>query len=163
MATSVDRLVDRPLGRSRQLSMRRPDLSPNTPMKRRGRLPRPVWHLALALVLVIVGGLVGLLPFATRSAQNQTYRDASARLATLQIENSALAEERDLLQTDEEVARIAREEFGLAPEGADVYAIPDLRPGNEDRERGVDQAAPAVAVPERSAVDKIIDTLVFWD
>jgi cell division protein FtsB len=133
------------------------------PHVRRGRLPRPMWHLALALVLVILGGLVGLLPFATRSAQQDTYRDASSRLKALQIENAALSEQRDLLQTDEEVARIAREEFGLAPEGADVYSIPNLRPGNVDRERGAAPAAPTVSMPERSTVDKIVDTLVFWD
>ncbi len=133
---------------------------------RRG-LTRPVRHLLLAFVVVIIGGLVGVLPFATRALQDDTYAQSAERLAQLEKENAALTAQRDLLQTDEEVARIAREEFGLAPNDATIYAIPELRPDNTDRDRtgaaASSAAAEQVPAPKRGLGNRIVDFIVFWD
>jgi cell division protein FtsB len=137
--------------------------SVQTVMPMRRRLSRPVGHVAGAVVILIVGGLVGLLPFATGSAQEENRQRATQRLNQLQTENRALAKRRAELQTDEEVTRIAREEFGLTPEGAEVYSIPNLRPENQGRERLPEPTATTVVAPSRSKVDRVIDVLVFWD
>ncbi len=132
---------------------------------RRG-LTRPVRHVLLAFVVVIIGGLVGVLPFATRALQDDTYAQSAERLALLERENAALTTQRDLLKTDEEVARIAREEFGLAPNDATIYAIPELRPDNEDRDRtGAVSATSADGspAPKRGLGNRIVDFVVFWD
>ena len=130
-------------------------------------LTRPVRHLLLAFVVVIIGGLVGVLPFATRALQDDTYAQSAERLAQLERENAALSAQRDLLKTDEEVARIAREEFGLAPNDATIYAIPELRPDNEDRDRtgGVGSATSGEQepLPQRGLGNRIVDFVVFWD
>jgi hypothetical protein len=121
----------------------------------------------LAGAFVLVGGLVGLLPFQTRAAQNDTFVESQARLEKLQQENKVLTAQRDLLETDEEVARIAREEFGLAPNDATVYAIPDLRPENGDRARGssvaTPQPEPPATAPKRGLGSRLMNFLVFWD
>ena len=133
-------------------------------MSIRRALSRPVRHLLLAGIVVIIGGLVGVLPFATRSLQDETYAQSSERFSQLQRENAALTSQRDLLKTDEEVARLAREEFGLAPNDATVYAIPELRPDNGDRDRtgGSITEAPSQA-PKRGLGNRVIDFIVFWD
>jgi cell division protein FtsB len=143
---------------------------PRVQTRSRGFTPsRPVRHLGLAAALVILGGLVGVLPFGTRAAQNETFVLSKARLAQLKQENAALTAQRDLLQTDQEVARIAREEFGLAPQDATVYAIPDLRSDNADRAGiGVNQPVPTTVVPvspvpKQGFGSRVIDVLVFWD
>jgi cell division protein FtsB len=137
--------------------------SPISP--RRLLLGRPIRHIVLAGCFVMVGGLVGVLPFATRSIQNDNFELSRDRLATLQAENAALEAQRDLLQSDEEVARIAREEFGLAPEDATIYAIPELRPENGDRDRSAASGSVSATepAPEQSLGSKIVDFVVFWD
>jgi cell division protein FtsB len=131
-------------------------------------LTRPVRHVLLALIVVVIGGAAGVLPFGTRSIQDEAYSQSLERLEQLQRENESLTEQRDLLNTDEEVARIAREEFGLAPNDATIYAIPELRPDNGDRDRtgalaGSAPAPEAQVAPKRGMADKVIDFLVFWD
>jgi cell division protein FtsB len=129
----------------------------------RRRISRPVRHLALAGSIVVVGGLVGLLPFATGNAQQENQIRASERLGQLTAENERLTKRRAELQTDEEVARIAREEFGLTPQGAEVYSIPDLRPQGQARERLPEPTVTVPAPPSRSRLDRVIDAIVFWD
>jgi cell division protein FtsB len=129
-------------------------------------LGRPIRHVALAASFVLIGGLVGVLPFATRAIQNDNFAVSQDRLIQLQAENKALEAQRDLLQSDEEVARIAREEFGLAPEDATVYAIPELRPENGDRDRSAATGEPVAAAkpaPKQGLGSKIVDFVVFWD
>ncbi len=134
---------------------------------RRLFMGRPVRHLFLAAAFVMVGGLVGVLPFATRAIQADNYTLSADRLSKLEAENAALTDQRDLLQSDEEVARIAREEFGLAPHDATVYAIPELRPENGDRDRSAtvvpDPELTAEPAPQQGVGSKILDVLVFWD
>jgi cell division protein FtsB len=134
-------------------------------MSIRRALTRPVRHLLLAAIVVVIGGLVGVLPFATRSLQDETYAQSRERLSQLERENAALTSQRDLLKTDEEVARLAREEFGLAPTDATVYAIPGLRPDNEDRDRtgGAVIAETPPEAPKRGLGDRVVDFIVFWD
>jgi hypothetical protein len=137
--------------------------SAHTVLPMRRRLSRPVGHVAGAVTILIIGGLVGLLPFATGSAQDDNRQRATQRLDQLQAENRVLAKRRAELQTDEEVTRIAREEFGLTPDGAEVYSIPNLRPENQGRERLPEPTATTVPAPTRSKVNRVIDVLVFWD
>jgi cell division protein FtsB len=133
---------------------------------RRLLLGRPIRHVALAASFLVIGGLVGVLPFATRAIQNDNFQLSSDRLAKLEAENAALEAQRDLLKSDEEVARIAREEFGLAPQDATIYAIPELRPENGDRDRSATSGGATVTTspaPKQGIGSKIVDFVVFWD
>jgi cell division protein FtsB len=94
------------------------------------------------LVGVLMCGVLFLGVFPTRTYLNQrrSIAEAEARLAELGSTNAELEARRDTLQSDEEIERIAREQYGLAKPGEEVYhllpqpedpvKIPDVWPFN---------------------------------
>lgn len=74
----------------------------------------------LAVALVIVGGL---FPTRTYLAKRQEVAEAEARLAQLQADNAALEARVDALDSDAEIERLAREDYGLVKPGEEVYRI----------------------------------------
>lgn len=118
---------------------------------------------------MVVAALAGVLPYDTWRNQHNDLRHASSRYSAVSKENGELLRQKKLLETDAEVARIARQELGLAPAGAEVYAIPDLRPG--DATLTGDAALPVPARPtpqetgrrDRSTLSKLWDTISFWN
>ena len=88
-----------------------------------GRLAR---RLAVPLLIaVLTCGVLFLGVFPTRTYLNQRSATAEAetRLAELQASNEAMQQQADTLQTDAEIERIAREQYGLAKPGEEVYHV----------------------------------------
>ncbi|MEJ5254197.1 MAG: septum formation initiator family protein [Acidimicrobiales bacterium] len=83
-------------------------------------------RLAAPLVIVIVTcGVLFLGVFPTRTYLNQRAEigRAEERLAGLTARNDELQRQVDLLNTDGEIERLAREQFGLAKPGEEVYQV----------------------------------------
>jgi cell division protein FtsL len=95
-------------------------------MRVAGTLARGARRLAVPLlVAVLVSGVLFLGVFPTRTYLNQrrSIAEAEARLDQLQSANADLQQQRDRLQSDEEIERIARAQYGLAKPGEEVYHL----------------------------------------
>jgi hypothetical protein len=92
-------------------------------MRRWGR------HIGAAMVIAIAASLTPLLPWSTRANNTAALNESKTRLAVVEHNIEQLNNQKTALLSDAEVRRLAREEFGLAPTGADVYSLPGLHPG----------------------------------
>ncbi len=83
------------------------------------------WGWVLAVVLV--GGLAftvsGIFPFRQMLAQQRQVQLTEAKHDALAAENRRLEGEIAALQTDQEVERLARDQYGLVRPGETGYAI----------------------------------------
>lgn len=78
----------------------------------------------LVLVILTIGVLVvGAFPTRTWLAQRSTAATAESRLAELDAANDAARAEADALRTDSEIERLAREQYGYAKAGEEVYQV----------------------------------------
>ena len=76
------------------------------------------------LVIITIGVLVfGQGPTRTWLAQRSTAATAESRLAELDAANDAARAEADALRTDSEIERLAREQYGYAKAGEEVYQV----------------------------------------
>ncbi len=78
--------------------------------------------LVVGLALAVLAGLA-VLPARTWLSQRQNMADARAELEQIEADVAALEDELDLLTTDEEVERLARENFDLVRPGEESYRI----------------------------------------
>ena len=100
-------------------------------MDDRSRSRAPSRGRRVGRTLGLVGGGTGLVlalalgVFPTRSYldQRDQVSDAEQRLAVLEEQNAALAEQLDQLSTPEEVERLAREEYNLVRPGEEAYSV----------------------------------------
>jgi cell division protein FtsB len=84
-----------------------------------GRMVLPV-----TLVGVTVGALLlGVFPTRTWLDQRSAVHAAEARLAELEAANAESQAQVDALQTDAAIEQIARQEYGLAKAGEEVYHV----------------------------------------
>jgi cell division protein FtsB len=119
--------------------------------------------------MIVVAVLAGVVPVATWVHQENELDTSRRSLAYVTSQNKQLTERAALLQTDEAVARVAREQLGMVPAGKEAYAITNLRPGLDAiSERPIlDKEtldAPALTVaPRRSAWRQLVDAARFWD
>ena len=100
-----------------------------------------------AVLAVLACGVLFLGVFPTRTFLDQRRTEASAerRLAELDEQRLALRARAEALQGDEEIERLAREQYGLARPGEEIYrvlppagdplAIPDTWPFNRLEQR----------------------------
>ena len=79
--------------------------------------------LALAALLVVVVTAVGIFPFRQIIADRRSVTLAQEQLLALRAENEHLEGQVAVLQTDEEVERLAREQFGLVRPGEIAYVV----------------------------------------
>ncbi len=80
--------------------------------------------VGLVVGLVLVGSLFAFVyPTRTYLDQRAEMRAAEERLSVLRDENARLAREAERLQSDEEVERIAREQYGLLRPGEHAFVI----------------------------------------
>lgn len=109
----------------------RPTLTPSpavpalsVPQRRRFELVRELGPVAvvLALAVVVLAGLA-VLPARTWWTQRQSLNQSRAELAQVQQEVADLKARRDLLQTDAEVERIARQDYDLVYPGEESYRL----------------------------------------
>jgi cell division protein FtsB len=92
------------------------------PPKRR---KRSRWRAALFIVLLVSLGLVasGVLPLQQYFEREIQVIDAQERLAAVEAENEAIAADVDALQSDQEIERVAREQYGFVRPGEVGYVV----------------------------------------
>ena len=122
------------------------------------RLPRLVWAVVGSAVILAVL-LLGVFPTRSYVRQREEIAKEQAKIAVLDRENARLASRVDELQTDAEIERLAREQYNLVRPGEEAYAILPL-PG--EAETGHREEAPAPP-PEPSLVERVVDTITFWN
>jgi len=117
---------------------------------------RAAWPLVAGVVLV---GLLFLFVFPSRTylAQRQELSSAEGRVQVLTRENEELASRVKKLNTDEEIERLAREQYNLVKPGEEAYAIlpapqPDPPP----------PPAKKPAKKSRGLVASVLDRITFW-
>src|SRR6185436_5184785 len=83
---------------------------------------RRAWPVLVAVVLI---GLLFVAVFPTRTwlAQRQETAAATQQLQVLTKENSKLAMRVKALQSDDEIERLAREQYNLVKPGEKAYAL----------------------------------------
>ncbi len=110
----------------------RPTLSPSSPTvpvlsvpeRRRFELVRELGPVAvvLALAVVVLAGLA-VLPARTWWTQRQSLNQSRAELAQVEEEVADLEARHELLQTDAEVERLARQDYDLVYPGEESYRL----------------------------------------
>lgn len=85
-------------------------------------MKRAAWPLMVSLIVV---GILFLAVFPTRTyvGQRRELSDTEKRVEVLRRENARLAQRVGNLNTDEEIERLAREQFNLVRPGEEAYAI----------------------------------------
>lgn len=83
------------------------------------------WRSMLFIVLLIALGLVatGVLPVQQFLERETQVNDAQAQLDALVAENEALEDQSSALLSDQEIERIAREQYGFVREGETGYVV----------------------------------------
>ncbi len=121
------------------------------------RLRKAVWPV---LVLVLLIGVLFVAVFPTRTwwAQRAEMTGATEQLQVLEEQNALLEQRVDALQSDDEIERLAREQYNLVRPGEEAYA---LLPSAG--------STPAVTIPpiaeaktERSLPGKVWHFLTGW-
>jgi len=79
--------------------------------------------LALAALIAVVVTAAGIFPFRQIIADRRSVALAQEKLLALREENRLLETEVAALQTDAEVERLAREQFGLVRPGETAYVV----------------------------------------
>ena len=86
------------------------------------RLRRAVWPLLVSIVLV---GVLFTAVFPTRTylAQRAAISRAETQLEVLGEQNEELVARAQELESDEEIERLAREQYNLVKPGEEAYAV----------------------------------------
>jgi cell division protein FtsB len=109
---------------------------------------RALWPLILSVVLV---GILFLFVFPARTYLDQRRRLAvtQQRLQVLAQRNAELTSRVQLLNTDAEIERLARERYSLVKPGEEAYAIlpPPPPPGPQSKQKPAHPPKPAPAKP----------------
>jgi cell division protein FtsB len=126
---------------------------------------RAVWLVAIGLSLV-GAFFIGVSPARTYLAQQRDLDQAEQRLAILKAQNAKLAAKVDRLHTDEEIERLARENYNLVKPGEEAYA---LLPSPDDEalaeaDRAASDTQVEASVPERDQGfwSGLWDDITFW-
>jgi cell division protein FtsB len=130
------------------------DAAPRRPRRRAGRL-----RTVLFVVLLVVAGFVatGVLPVREYLERGAAVDAAQLELDELVAENNALADDIGALYTEQEVERVAREQYGFVREGEIAYVV--IPPDTEGvvTDAGPVLAAVPVDVADRSFLQRIWD------
>ena len=88
-------------------------------------------RVGLASLTLVAVLFLFVLPARTYLGQRRSLSDASTRVQVLGRENAKLAQQVQVLQTDAEIERLARQQYGLVKPGEEAYAIlpPKAPPG----------------------------------
>jgi cell division protein FtsB len=111
------------------------------------RRKRSRWRAMMFFVLLVSLGLVasGVLPVQQYLEREYQVTDAQERLATLEDANATINSDVDALQSDQEIERVAREQYGFVRPGEVGYVV--IVPDNPD---AITQAAAPVDIETAS-------------
>ncbi|MFH1331239.1 MAG: septum formation initiator family protein [Actinomycetota bacterium] len=101
--------------------------------------------LALAALVVVVVTAAGIFPFRQIIADRRSVALAQDKLLAMRVENAHLEAAVAVLQTDEEVERLAREQFGLVRPGEISYVV--VAPHGEEEAAAVAEPEPTLIRP----------------
>lgn len=93
------------------------------PAERRSRRPR--WRAVMFVTLLVSLGLVvsGVLPLQQYLERETQVNAAREQLAALEARNGEISEDVDALLTDQEIERVAREQYGFVRPGEVGYVV----------------------------------------
>ncbi len=128
--------------------------TPQPKRKRRRRGSR--LRTLLFVVLLVALGLVatGVLPVQQYLERENQVVDAQARLDTLTQDNALMSDSAEAMLTDQEVERIAREQYGFVREGEIGYTVITSN---------VDESLNAAPVPVEAVPDERGFMQRVWD
>ena len=118
--------------------------------------------LGVVSTLVFLGLMVGVVPVRQYLEQQRRLDAARQRIELLDEENQRLAARAEELRTDEEIERLAREQYSLVRPGEEAFA---LLPGSDEKrpaQAPLSTTAP-IEPPQPGWLEKVLDTLAFWD
>lgn len=128
---------------------------PKRKRRRRGSRPRTLLFVALLVALGLVA--TGVLPVQQYLERENQVVDAQASLDTLKQDNAALSDSAGAMLTDQEVERIAREQYGFVRRGEVSYVVIPSD-GIEDVSGSIADATPVAVVDvDRSFLERIWD------
>ncbi len=110
----------------------------------------------MLIVVFVIGGFVvtGVLPVGEYLDRGTDVETAQAELDRLVAENGALSDDIEALYTEQEIERLAREQYGFVRRGEIGYVVIP----NEVENQLVPQAEPVPTVDEdRSFLERIWD------
>ena len=112
--------------------------------------------------MVFLGLMAGVVPMRQYLEQQRRLDAARQRIELLDEENRRLAGSAEELRTDEEIERLAREQYSLVRPGEEAFA---LLPGSDEKRPAQAPLKPTTPVkpPEPSWLEKALDTIAFWD
>lgn len=116
----------------------------------------------LVSTLIFVGLVVGVVPVRQYLEQQRRLEVAEQRIALIDEENRRLAARAGELRTDEEIERLAREQYSLVRPGEEAFA---LLPGSDEQrpaEAPLRSTTP-VEPPKAGWLERVLNTLAFWD
>jgi len=103
------------------------ELMTNTLERQKDKAPVKKQRWGWVLAVVLLGGLAltvsGILPFRQLISQQHQIERSQEQLTALTDENDALEEDITMLETDAEIERLAREQYGLVRPGEVAYVV----------------------------------------
>jgi cell division protein FtsB len=130
------------------------DVAPRRPRRRAGRL-----RTVLFVVLLVIAGFIvtGVLPVGEYLERGTKVAEAQAELDRLVAENGVLADDIEALYTEQEVERIAREQYGFVRRGEVSYVVIPSDGIVDVTDSPADAAPVAVVDVDRSFLERIWD------
>ena len=124
------------------------------------KMRRAVWPVLVTVVLV---GFLFVAVFPTRAwvSQQRSISHAEEQLDVLEEQNALLEERISSLHDDEEIERLAREQYNLVRPGEEAYAV--LPPAPTDTPATIPaEGAEEAEDDDGSLVEQVVDFVVFW-
>ena len=127
-------------------------------VRRRPKQHRRAPLIAILLLVALSITLAGIFPFRQLIAQQRQVDNTREKLDALVVENAALEDQVAALQTEPEVERLAREQYGLVNPGETPYAV--VQP-----DTAITPPAPAAVEPldERTLLQQVWDWMTGRD
>lgn len=131
------------------------------PKRRRKRRRSRIGTVAFIVLLVALGLVAtGVLPVRDYLGRENEVNAAQSRLELLQQQNAKLADDVEALYSEQEVERIAREQYGFVLPGEVGYVV--LTP-DEPAQASTPPEPVTVAQEERSFLQRIMDFITGSD
>jgi len=131
------------------------------PKRRKKRRRSRIGTVAFIVLLVALGLVAtGVLPVRDYLERENDVNAAQSRLEMLQQQNAALADDVEALYSEQEVERIAREQYGFVLPGEVGYVV---LPPDELQQAPVPPEPVTVVQEERSFLQRIVDFITGSD